>query len=883
LTATRRPLPLEKQASRPAAVEAAASTEVEKRPRLGGEAAVMASTAAVSGLNYLYTVIMIWLLPPGQYVVVGSISALLLIFGTVAGASVPWVLAREIATSARETEARHRAVCFAVGAALVQGLGAALATCLVAARYAAPPTLVIAFVTVILIFAASTAAGYLQGRLRFTLLAGLRVTEVLVKIATATVLVLTRNGAGGAIAGFAFGAAAVAAVGGLYMTSDLRWVRGALFDRKLWRATAGLLSIQGGVAVMASLDVVVASLAIGTSARLATYQAANILGRVPLFIGAALSLVVFPRLAVFVRERAGDIRDSLRLYTRVCIPATVVMMTAPPGLIAHLFPRSYGHVASVLPWAAVAGFGIGLVNLSTTYFQAAGIIRRPTLTLGAGIVAGVGLDYVGLRLAGPRGLALAVAVQALAVAATLMRDCRRLWPGSLRSLGRTCAGAVLLATPLFVTRSSVELWFVAALAFAVLPVADAVYRASSLRGVAGERPRVLHLGYEDPRRPGAGGGSVRTGEINRRLARDFDITVVCAAYPGCEPRLEDGVRYVHAGIAAGPWVSVLSYFAAIPLILWRNPSDLVVEDFGAPFSSVAVPWLTSRPVVGVVQWLFAEQKREQYHLPFHLIERFGVRAHRRLIAVSGELGQILEERNHRAEVAVVPNGLDANACVTRRPPRRGIAYLGRIEIAQKGLDLLLRSYAKVAGQIEQDLHIGGDGPDRAALEDLAHALGVSSRVHFIGRVAADDRFQWLAGADLLAMPSRYETFGMVAAEALAVATPVVAFDIPCLREVVGEDAGVLVPPFDVDRYSQALRAVASDPSLAAELGRSGPAQVASLRWETLASSQGQLYRAALEGRAFELSQPDGVVSINRQAISRAGGPGPTTSKETVYR
>ena len=64
---------------------------------------------------------------------------------------------------------------------------------------------------------------------------------------------------------------------------------------------------------------------------------------------------------------------------------------------------------------------------------------------------------------------------------------------------------------------------------------------------ASQRPRVLHLAFEDPYRPGSGGGSVRTFEIDRRLVSNFKVIVVCARYRGSRPRVLDGVRYVHIG------------------------------------------------------------------------------------------------------------------------------------------------------------------------------------------------------------------------------------------------------------------------------------------------------------------------------------------------
>ena len=170
---------------------------------------------------------------------------------------------------------------------------------------------------------------------------------------------------------------------------------------------------------------------------------------------------------------------------------------------------------------------------------------------------------------------------------------------------------------------------------------------------------------------------------------------------------------------------------------------------------------------------------------------------------------------------------------------------GRLEIAQKGLDLLFEAFARVAGETDQTLVIGGDGPDRQALEDLAHSLGIENRVRFVGRVAADRRFEWLASADLVAMPSRYETFGMVAAESLAVRTPVVAFDIPCLRALVDDTVGARVTAFDVGQFAEALRALSLNPRHRRRLGRAGPLTVGGLRWDHLAADQGRIYREVL--------------------------------------
>src|SRR5438105_7396065 len=101
-------------------------------------------------------------------------------------------------------------------------------------------------------------------------------------------------------------------------------------------------------------------------------------------------------------------------------------------------------------------------------------------------------------------------------------------------------------------------------------------------GKPAKRLRILHLAFDDHRRPGSGGGAIRNREINRRLALRHDITAVTVSYRGSRERVEDGVRYVPVGLALGYYGSILTYFAALPLVIWKHPSDLLVEDFAAP-------------------------------------------------------------------------------------------------------------------------------------------------------------------------------------------------------------------------------------------------------------------------------------------------------------
>jgi glycosyltransferase involved in cell wall biosynthesis len=249
-----------------------------------------------------------------------------------------------------------------------------------------------------------------------------------------------------------------------------------------------------------------------------------------------------------------------------------------------------------------------------------------------------------------------------------------------------------------------------------------------------------------------------------------------------------------------------------------------------------------------VQWLWAKETSRQYHLPFFLVEAVGVRLHRRYVAVSGAVARELRRRNAAAQVDVVHAGVATDLAtssprVASRPPE--VVFLGRVQVHAKGIDLLLNAFAKIASNCDANLVLAGDGPDVAALRELVTSLSLGNRVRMIPWVPDTEKAAVLGAAQIVALPSRYETFGLVALEAMALGRPVVGFGIPALREIVPSDCGTLVEPFDADAFGDALLALLSDPKLCESMGERGQEHARKFSWDASAFAQESAYLAAV--------------------------------------
>jgi phosphatidylinositol alpha-1,6-mannosyltransferase len=143
------------------------------------------------------------------------------------------------------------------------------------------------------------------------------------------------------------------------------------------------------------------------------------------------------------------------------------------------------------------------------------------------------------------------------------------------------------------------------------------------------------------------------------------------------------------------------------------------------------------------------------------------------------------------------------------------------------------------------LVIGGQGPEEDRLRRLADQLGLSAQVRFAGYIPRHELPSYFEASDIFAFHSRFETFGIVVAQAMSYGKPVVTVRNTALPEVLG-DGGLLVETGDGQGFGDAMAGLATDPEKRRRFGEAGRARAeACFNWDVIAGQ----YEALLAGAA----------------------------------
>lgn len=210
------------------------------------------------------------------------------------------------------------------------------------------------------------------------------------------------------------------------------------------------------------------------------------------------------------------------------------------------------------------------------------------------------------------------------------------------------------------------------------------------------------------------------------------------------------------------------------------------------------------------------------------------------------------------------------------PDELVVAFVGRIQ-PLKAPDLLLKAAAELAGRrpdLGARLRVvinggpSGSGLERpTALADLAADLGFADRVRFEAPGPRERLAHWYRAADLVAVPSHNESFGLVALEAQACGTPVLAADVGGLPTAVS--GGVLVRGHEVGAWSRALEALLDDPQRRVALAQRGIAHARGFGWDVTAGRLLEVYGEAAASRRSDtleaLARASARADVSRSA------------------
>lgn len=257
-------------------------------------------------------------------------------------------------------------------------------------------------------------------------------------------------------------------------------------------------------------------------------------------------------------------------------------------------------------------------------------------------------------------------------------------------------------------------------------------------------------------------------------------------------------------------------------------------------------------------------------------------ADRIIAATLAELAQLqwLYQADTR-RITIIPPGVDtsrfypipsdeAKEFIGIRPEDRVVLYVGRIE-PLKGLDVLIEAMGRFCQQskIEQShltLAIIGGEPDvsneamsaeMSRLQALREKFGLKDLVTFLGKRSQDTLPYYYSAAEVVVVPSHYESFGMVALEAMACGTPVVASQVGGLAFLVKDgETGFTVPVGDPEALCRHLKDLIENTALREEMGRQAAAFAQEYAWEKIAGQMLELYRQILTSPSSPGSSPE---------------------------
>jgi len=390
------------------------------------------------------------------------------------------------------------------------------------------------------------------------------------------------------------------------------------------------------------------------------------------------------------------------------------------------------------------------------------------------------------------------------------------------------------------------------------------------------RNRILMLSWEYPPYK-IGGLAEHVYELSKALARKgADVHVVTLGAVPYEEREGVHVRRIAVDVCRPDFITFMNnkmkkIGASIIESAGTAPAIIHAHDWMVGNAAMALAFRYRTPLISTIhstEFGRVQGIKEGYQMFIHEMEEELVRSSAHIIVCSESMKREVQGLFGVTEnISVFPNGVDVSKfdfCEDRTTLKERfcgskdatmIVYIGRL-VRQKGVEVLigaLRILLNASPDLQQrvKLVIVGEGPMREHLERDAAYLGVSNHVVFTGYLDDYTVRCLLKAADVVAVPSLYEPFGIVALEAMAAKTPVVVSDVGGLSELICAGEGIKVPSDNSESLAEGILQILSageDEQRKVELERmveQSYQKVCSLTWDTISEATVEAYKKVL--------------------------------------
>ena len=305
--------------------------------------------------------------------------------------------------------------------------------------------------------------------------------------------------------------------------------------------------------------------------------------------------------------------------------------------------------------------------------------------------------------------------------------------------------------------------------------------------------KILWLNWRDIKNPEAGGSEVLTQEVASRLIKDYDcdITLFTSKFAnGSSFENVDGLRIIRQGSKYTVYRKAKAHIKSK-----LKDYDLIIDEINAR-GFLTSKFVKSKPIIALIHQLSTEQFFHEMPFPLNFITRYYLEKkwlsyykNTPTVTVSNSTKKGLETLGF-TNIFLMPEGLSVIPlpAVPEKETQPTVVFIGRLK-KHKLPHHAVRAFSIINSKIPNaQLWVIGDGYMRQQLESLN-----AKNSTFYGHVEESKKFELLSRAHLVLMPAMREGWGLVVTESNAMGTPVVAYNVPGLRDSVKDGkTGILV-------------------------------------------------------------------------------------------